>query len=303
MSLSRDPIRRYPTPEPDIRYRLFVVGAPRSGTTLLQSLIAAHPRLHAFPETGLLLKAFGMRRRTLPWMQLGFTLGGEWRALHALLGKVGRAELCRDLPHGGIHPVRRSMTGATGVLDALALEAGCDGWVEKTPRHYLHADLIPKLIPSAQVIHILRDGCDVVASIHHRARQYPDRFPRQRQVGYGIHTWNRAVAAHLRVAGQPGQHLILFDDLVRQPAELLQALCQRLDLERDPAMLTPDASAGHVLAREHWKRGVEGGVRTPTERFRQIFSAGEQRRIRARLNYRGFEALIDSRLRPSSGSL
>lgn len=299
MSVLDRPGSRYPTPQPGIRHRLFIVGAPRSGTTVLQGLVAAHPCLHTFPETGLLLKAFGMRRGLLPWLRLGITLGGEWRAMQSLLARMERAELCRDLPGPGIHPIRRSVAGAAGVLDALALEAGCDGWVEKTPRHYLHADLLPELVPSAQVIHILRDGCEVVASIHHRARQYPERFRRQRHVGYGIHTWNRAVAAHLRVAGRPGHHLILYDDLVREPAQLLSALCQRLGLEWHPGMLHPDADDGHILPREHWKRGAAGAVRAPTERFSQLFCADQRRKIRSRLNYGSFERLLAIRLQPS----
>ena len=31
--------------------RIFLVGAPRSGTTILQSLLAAHPKITSFPET------------------------------------------------------------------------------------------------------------------------------------------------------------------------------------------------------------------------------------------------------------
>jgi hypothetical protein len=31
--------------------RIFLVGAPRSGTTILQSLLAAHPEVISFPES------------------------------------------------------------------------------------------------------------------------------------------------------------------------------------------------------------------------------------------------------------
>jgi hypothetical protein len=37
------------------RTRLFLVGCPRSGTTLLQSLLAAHPQIASFPESHFLL--------------------------------------------------------------------------------------------------------------------------------------------------------------------------------------------------------------------------------------------------------
>src|SRR5271167_4804558 len=63
---------------PEIAGRLFVVGCPRSGTTLLQSLLAAHPSVHSFPETavfGRLLKTNIMPDGTFPTVHLRTQLG------------------------------------------------------------------------------------------------------------------------------------------------------------------------------------------------------------------------------------
>ncbi len=49
--------------------RVFIVGAPRSGTTLLQSMLAAHPRTVSFPETQYFVSSGGLaERRLLGWV-------------------------------------------------------------------------------------------------------------------------------------------------------------------------------------------------------------------------------------------
>ena len=34
-----------------VKERVFIVGVPRSGTTLIQSLLASHPQIETFPES------------------------------------------------------------------------------------------------------------------------------------------------------------------------------------------------------------------------------------------------------------
>jgi len=44
-----------------IKTRAFLVGCPRSGTTLLQAMLFAHPEIYSFPETNFFLSLFGAR--------------------------------------------------------------------------------------------------------------------------------------------------------------------------------------------------------------------------------------------------
>jgi hypothetical protein len=52
------------------------------------------------------------------------------------------------------------------VMEAIAGKQGVSRWAESTPLHLLYLPLIKRLIPEALVIHIIRDGRDVTASLH-----------------------------------------------------------------------------------------------------------------------------------------
>lgn len=260
--------------------RLFVVGAPRSGTTLLQGLLAAHPAVHTFPETGLFLRALGMRHR-LPWSYLGMTLGKERKALAGLASRAGD-----DAP--ALPPrrwcLRRSTADALAFLDGLAAAAGAGAWVEKTPRHVFHAGWIGRHVPGARVVHIVRDGHAVAASIRERARQYPERFTRQRRPAYAVRTWNRAVRATARVAPRPEQTVVRYEDLTADPEGELRRICRETGLVFDPAMTEPADGSAFIRAHEAWKADTAGPVSQRASRFERAFSAAEQAWVEGHLD-------------------
>ena len=51
------------------------------------------------------------------------------------------------------------------VMDSIADQQGVERWAEKTPAHLLYIPQIKEIIPEAQIIHIIRDGRNVAASI------------------------------------------------------------------------------------------------------------------------------------------
>jgi hypothetical protein len=129
-----------------------VVGAQRSGTTWLQQLLSAHPRIAVGYESNLFSKYLkdawaiwwsedSARRRTGGTRGLAaYVTVEEWAAL---LGSVAR---------GVFRNVLREKPGAELVA-------------EKTPDHALYLPMIRWLFPKVKVIHIIRDGRDVVASL------------------------------------------------------------------------------------------------------------------------------------------
>jgi hypothetical protein len=277
--------------------RILVMGCSRSGTTLLQSLLASHSQVHPFPETGVFLRAFGMRGTLLPWTRFGLTLGKERKALAALLSTV-------DSPQGPQPPMpprrillSRSLSDVVGFLDSLAEAHGKEFWVEKTPRHVLHAARIGRSIPGARCVHVVRRGEDVVASIVDRARNYPDRFSGQEDPSYGIRQWNQSIGASVRALKDPGHALVFYEALAKDPEATMRALCPFLGLEFEPDMVIPADRAAFSHPSEEWKNQVNSGVAPAESKFGRLFDARTRAGISQKLKKK--EALQGLRVKAS----
>ncbi len=270
-----------------VRNRCFVVGASRSGTTLVQRTLAAHERVHTFPETGVFLKALGMRRPA-PWAWFGWSSGREIRQLRNLARTLGQDA---PLPAARPRPLGRAAAHVQAALDAWAEAAGADCWLEKTPRHFIHAGRITRLVEGARMVHVVRDGREVVASIVDRARRYPHRFPRQRDPGYAVRLWNRAVRHHRACLGRPGHRLVHYEALVDDPEGVVRSLCEWLDLEFCPSMLDPRSTAGFVREGEAWKAGAGRPIHPPQGKFDRLFDPASRARIERALDWRSYARL------------
>jgi tetratricopeptide (TPR) repeat protein len=116
---------------------VFVLGMPRSGSTLIEQILAGHPQIHAAGELGDLEKA-GKRPVPFPECVLGFD--------ESALGKIGEDYLSRM-------PV---------------LADGQTRIVNKLPDNFLRIGLIRMILPNARIIHTVRDPIDTCVSCYSR---------------------------------------------------------------------------------------------------------------------------------------
>jgi hypothetical protein len=211
---------------------IFVVGFQRSGTTLLQALIGSHPAIAAPPETHYFFRIarladfFGdlrddanLRRalhETLsPPLPLFADCGFEEDSLFERARVTGRSY--RDL--------------LDVVLSDFAARQGKRRWCEKTPGQ--PARWVFNLFPDAQVVHILRDPRDVLASVC----AMPWREGSVREIAGN---WRKFTRDNLRVGLDvgPAQFLTLrYEDLSGQPEEVMRIVCAYLREPFDPNLV------------------------------------------------------------------
>lgn len=263
--------------------RVFIVGCEGSGTTLLQAFLAAHPAVWTCPETQFFVGLFASRHLK----RLGIARSEGGRRIEALLAYLGRPDLAAKLPRMRllISPMAAAFVE---ILDTLALDAGRDVWVEKSPRHIDHIEAIQARLPDAAFIHVVRDGAEVVASLHDRARRFPEApgFFGYRDVDRCVDRWLETAAATLRHSGKKNHATVHYERLVARPREALEGVCRFLGLRFEEAMLRDYRSAADrvILPREPWKEAVRGPLRaTGREKFLALFDARERGRILDRL--------------------
>lgn len=275
----------------EINKRIFVVGCSRSGTTLLQVLLASHPDLTSFPETNFFWSATGGRRRILA--RFGLPTGLEPKAIRHTLDLL-------KLDQGEYSVPRFFATFGSAVdeyiriLDTQAVREGKSMWLEKTPLHVCRIDFIEKYVDDPVFVHIVRDGREVVASICDRAREYPDRFGWQRDPSYGIDLWNRTVARSIERVGRERHVFTTYDRIVRSTEDEVKRLCSRLNISFYPEMAegNDDAQEKVIPQDRPW---IHGAKKKPEIRskskFDSLFDSRDKSKIISKINIKMFKEI------------
>lgn len=216
----------------------FIVGQPRSGTTLARAIANSHPRLFVPPETGF-----------LPFLRIDRQAPAGDRPLSReeiahLLAQIGRLNaewrdrvddaaafyeaLCADderpIVSQALDALYRRMMGERG-----------GRWGDKTPGYVRYIPQIDRLFPGAQFVHVVRDGRDAALSAREKweGRRHQDSY-------YLLQQWVESVSAGRRDGRRLGPDRyreIHYEALVAQPEETVRALCDFLGESFHPAML------------------------------------------------------------------
>lgn len=175
---------------------VFVVGAQRSGTTWVQRALSAHPDVLVLPsETHLFSWGLSTLRDQAQGGLVGSPSTGTWFMPAVEFHAAARA--FADAAFGGY--VSRVKP------DALRV-------VERSPTHVWHLGLIADVYPDAWVVHVLRDGRDVV-----RSQVSQDWGPSE--IGPAAEMWASAVRAARAAAPSVPRYLeVRYEELLAEPA-------------------------------------------------------------------------------------
>jgi hypothetical protein len=245
--------RAEPAPAP------FVVGVPRSGTTLLRLMLDAHPQLTIPPETYFLpellraCKSGGASRERVLEV---ITATKRWQDF-----QLEPSRLLRRLP------ARRPVKGreaARAFYAAYAESVGKPRWGDKTPVYLKSMLAIQKALPEARFIHIIRDGRDVALSVLGLLFG-PD------SVDEAARRWKRKVLRAREQASRLRHYReVRYEDLVADPESTLRSVCEDVELPWDPSMLDYHRHAEQRMRTEIRElRPLGGGTITAEERVRQ----------------------------------
>lgn len=227
---------------------IFILGVPRSGTTLLRTILDGHSAIAAGPET--------------PWLS-----GHQPRSLMGLWSAL------RDEPWGYCKSFNMPADVATDaarafmavLMDRYCLARGKTRWAEKTPDNALYVPFLLNLFPDARFVHLVRDGLDTAMSTSVVAphRKGISVFL-EKNLGFGPgvppvdntpfaavlrwNHWNDLIRQSL--TGR--KHLAMsYERLVTEPTATVQELMEFVNEPFEPAMLDY-AKARHDFPAWEW---------------------------------------------------
>jgi len=249
---------------------IFVVGFQRSGTTLLQSLLGAHPRIAAPPEVHFFFRIHQLRDY---WGDLA-DAGNAARVIHELVNApYGLLDGCGfDEEVLLTHFLRTDHSyGALlrTLLDDFAARAGKPRWSEKTPNQ--RPRVIWSVLPDAQVVHIVRDPREVVASA---MAAWPHDQPAF-VLGERLREFTAATLADGRTAS-PGSYLLIrYEDLAADADAVLQTVFDFLGEDFDVRMTRDRTSRGTAVpsSTPAWQSEAVETVRAPRTEWERRLSA------------------------------
>jgi hypothetical protein len=228
---------------------LFVVGMWRSGTSLTYALLNQHPQIGLMYESDLplLTPLFFIPRKTSWWVNKV----DSWNQ-SLTRHKIDPTQIpddITDLPNA-----------FRAVAQQYARKKGATIWGCKSPSYYDCMNQLASWYPDAKFIVIWRDPADVLRSIVRAAKKSP-WFARP---GMDL----RALLGYRRMKQEADQlerrgaavYQFQYDDLVRDPATTLTAICNFIGIPYDPRMASLEgADRSAVYTGEH-----HSGVKSST---------------------------------------
>lgn len=273
--------------------RIFVVGCPRSGTTVVQAMLASLPGVMSFGETNYVIRMLGQFDR---WLRGDAVAERKWRKrmrmvkrkTHGILQQSIESAFpeARDVPRLRRHLSGKGYMGELRrALDHAARRQGCHCWVEKTPDHLAYVDILAREFPRAHFLHVVRNGEDVLASAIDGQMRYREHVVFEGSIPHWVTRWNRATEVHVRHARDPRHTVLPFECLFTAPDEARRLLSGLAGIDVDSTD-EPAGNSLHIadLEQEPWKRGsTEGIPRLPARKFERVFGQDTQAWIREHL--------------------
>jgi Sulfotransferase family len=205
---------------------LFVVGCPRSGTSLLRDLLRSHPRLSIPPESHFIprfYEAWGDPRTARQAKALARRI--------LSLRMVRRWEL--ELEPEDFSSCRSFAEVVERLFGEFAKVDGKPRWGDKTPHYVESLPLLAELFPRAKFIHIYRDGRDVARSWSGTTFGPGGLFSAGTK-------WSRMVRSGRRDGQTLGGRYreIRYESLLEEPRETMTGVCAFLAEPFADAVLT-----------------------------------------------------------------
>jgi tetratricopeptide (TPR) repeat protein len=201
---------------------VFVVGMPRSGTTLVEQILSSHPQVYGAGELTDVIQMV--------------------TTMHVVVGSEHRYPQCAPL----ISQHHLDVLAGNYLQKIAELSPDAARVVDKMPGNFMHLGLISMLFPGARVIHCMRDPMDTCLS------GFFQDFSRSHPYSYELYNLGRfyrsyeRVMQHWRGVLRLPMHEVQYEQLVEDPEVVTREMLAFLGLPWDATCLRFHESGRHA---------------------------------------------------------
>ena len=200
---------------------LFIIGSPRSGSTMLQRMVGSHSRIFTHPEPHLMT----------PLAHLGYFNNIDKAPFDHINAAKAMREFVEGLPKGEQDYVDACRAYADTLYGRMLGTSEATLFLDKTPAYALITDFIARIYPQARYITLTRHPLAILSSY---ANSF---FEGDYEAAYRFNPildrYVPAIAAFLRRDKVPQLH-VRYEDVVGAPTDHLGSIFDFLGLEDEP---------------------------------------------------------------------
>jgi len=250
---------------------VFVLGSPRSGTTLLYHMLLSAGGFAVYRSEAKVFDLIAPRCGDLSVPRNREKILDLW--FQTRMFSVSGVDP-RQFQHAIMAECRNAGDFLRIFMEQIARSQGIDRWAECTPEHLVYLPWIKQVIPDALFVHIIRDGRDVALSLHKQAWVKPFPWDRGKGLTVAGAYWEWMVGKGRQFGRSlgPDYSEIRYEDLLSNPRPALQQLGRFIDHNLNYDRIQQVAIGSVSEPNTSFKDEVEEGGFRPVGRWRNSFS-------------------------------
>lgn len=225
-TFNKDTISQLPHSSSVSNKPVFIVGMPRSGTSLVEQIISSHSDVHGAGE-----------------------ITSLWNIANDISGAMNLLDYCKNIRTIDDETIN---TYAARYLEEI--EAISDGYkicTDKLPHNFMHIGLIELLFPGAHIVHCRRHPFDTCLSIYFKNFNDNHKYSRNLSELARFYQSYMALMEHWDKTSSLTIHTVDYEMLVNKPELYIKSMIDSVGLEWDEACLSHHKSDRKVMTPSH----------------------------------------------------
>jgi hypothetical protein len=298
------------------RHPIFVVGAPRTGTTLVREMLNRHPRIHLFDEVHFFERVWDDRAQ-IGDLGSPFSQTQAVQRLRGIVREFGSDPEVADVLTVEEYRRRLMEQGRTYAnLLRILLQAGADLqgaalWGDSSPQDVLYLPTILAWYPDARIVALVRDPRGFLASYKNYWRRGVESYRERYNPLTNSVLWKSYMTAMLEAERRPDGEAVLrlrYEDLTAEPERWARRLCEHVGVDWTPDVLDVSARNSSFEGNDADRPAPPGIFADSRERWREELTPTEiwvgEKVFGPLMTELGYEAVTaDGSIRPAPAEL